>query len=135
MPTLIPLSLRRACERMPALPACVFAVLVMLAATVRADGPASCPDCPTSLLPTADIVPDLPPKPPGVQVPVPNDPTVQARLPGCMVWTDRCVTCTRLADLVSCSNIGIACQPQAVECVEQEKPADDKPPAEKKPEK
>jgi hypothetical protein len=67
-------------------------------------------------LPTADIVPDGPARPP---VP-PDDPAVQARLPGCAVWTDRCVTCERAAGRISCSNIGIACQPQAVECVRAE---------------
>jgi len=47
----------------------------------------------------------------------PNDPAVQARLPGCAVWTDRCVICQLAGDTVSCSNIGIACQPQAVVCL------------------
>jgi len=79
-------------------------------------------------LPTADIVPDLPAKPP---MP-PDDPAVQAHLGGCTVWTDRCVTCERAAaGRMFCSNIGIACQPQAVECLrsetaEEKKPADEK---------
>jgi hypothetical protein len=36
----------------------------------------------------------------------------------CLAWTDGCVSCVRQqpgADY-SCSNIGIACQPKAVEC-------------------
>jgi hypothetical protein len=76
-------------------------------------------------LPTADIVPDLPAKPP---VP-PDDPAVQAHLEGCAVWTDRCVTCERnvAAGRVFCSNIGIACQPQAVECVRSETAEENKP--------
>lgn len=84
-------------------------VLAALAATltVHAAEPA---------LPTADIVPDAPAKP---AVP-PDDPAVQARLPGCAVWTDRCVTCEHEAGRISCSNIGIACQPQAVECIRSE---------------
>jgi len=73
-------------------------------------------------LPTADIVPDVPAKP---AVP-PDDPAVQARLPGCAVWTDRCVTCERETGRISCSNIGIACQPQAVECVRSEPPEEKK---------
>jgi hypothetical protein len=80
---------------------------VAVAMTVEAGEPA---------LPTADIVPDAPAKP---SVP-PDDPAVQAQLPGCAVWTDRCVTCQREAGRTFCSNIGIACQPQAVECVRNE---------------
>jgi hypothetical protein len=72
-------------------------------------------------LPTADIVPDGPARPP---VP-PDDPAVQAQLPRCAVWTDRCVTCERAAGRISCSNIGISCQPKAVECVRGE-PAEQK---------
>jgi hypothetical protein len=67
-------------------------------------------------LPTADSVPDQPPMPAVLR----DGPAVHARLPGCAVWTDRCVTCTHEAGRVSCSNIGIACQPQAVECVRSE---------------
>jgi hypothetical protein len=126
----IPLPVRRACFqipdfRMPNLPACIFAVLATLAAAVTAlpvqgAEPLSCPGCAAAPgLPTADIVPDLPAKPP---VP-PNDPAVQARLPGCAVWTDRCVTCSRTARGASCSNIGIACQPQQVECLQSEEEA------------
>ncbi len=73
-------------------------------------------------LPTADMVPDAPAKP---AVP-PGDPAVQAHLPGCAVWTDRCVICEREAGRISCSNIGIACQPQAVECVRSEPPEEKK---------
>ena len=72
-------------------------------------------------LPTADMVPDAPAKPALPQ----DDPAFQARLPGCAVWTDRCVTCEREAGRISCSNIGIACQPQAVECIRNE-PAEER---------
>jgi hypothetical protein len=82
-------------------------------------------DCGERTLPSADVVPDRP-----ASVP-PNDPAVQAHLPGCAVWTDRCVTCQREAGKISCSNIGIACQPQAVECVRPE-PAEEKKPADEK---
>jgi hypothetical protein len=50
---------------------------------------------------------------------------VQARPPGCAAWTDRCVACQRDAGTITCSNIGIACQPQAVECLRAE-PAEEK---------
>ena len=37
--------------------------------------------------------------------------------PACRVWTDGCRNCRRdQAGKVSCNNIGIACQPQAVTC-------------------
>ncbi len=95
---------------------CAFIASATIVATHAADGPAVPPcvaDCTTErTLPSADIVPDLQAAP----VP-PNDPAVQASMPGCATWTDRCVTCTRDAGAVSCSNIGIACQPQAVVCL------------------
>jgi hypothetical protein len=118
--------------QVPNLSACIFTILVTLAAStvalpVQGGEPPSCPGCAAApALPTADIVPDPPTKPP---VP-PNDPAVQARLPGCAVWTDRCVTCSRTAGGASCSNIGIACQPQPVECLQSEEEAkklDEKP--------
>jgi|SRR5580700_38272 hypothetical protein len=90
---------------------CAILVLAMMASARAAE-----------TLPSADVVPDAPTSAP---VP-PNDPAVQARLPGCAVWTDRCVSCQRDAGKITCSNIGIACQPQAVECVRPE-PAEDKP--------
>ena len=44
----------------------------------------------------------------------------------CIRWTDKCRTCNRgiSADIV-CSNIGIACQPADVECLERQQ-SDDK---------
>jgi hypothetical protein len=74
-----------------------------------------------STLPAADSVPGAPKQ----AVVPPDDPAVQAPPPGCAVWTDRCVTCSHKAGQVSCSNIGIACQPRAVECVRSEQ-ADEK---------
>jgi hypothetical protein len=97
-----------------------FGIVAAFATAVIAHGaeaPPPCANCAAEqTLPSPDVVPDAPPKPP---VP-PNDPAVQVRLPGCAVWTDRCVTCQREAGRISCSNIGIACQPQAVECVRSE---------------
>jgi hypothetical protein len=120
MRPLLPLSIRRACAGAPRCLLAGFAVAVLTAFS----GAAAAEPPP---LPTADIVPDAPVRPP---VP-PDDLAVQARLPGCAVWTDRCVTCERAAGRISCSNIGIACQPQAVECVRSE-PAEGKPAQEKK---
>ena len=34
----------------------------------------------------------------------------------CVAWTDDCRTCQRTGDDVTCSNIGIACQPGAIRC-------------------
>ena len=40
----------------------------------------------------------------------------------CTSWTDDCVTCKRDEKAVqSCSNIGIACQPKAVRCLDSTK--------------
>jgi len=104
-----------------ALPLAVIAIAIeafALAARVgAAETPPPCADSSAGqMLPSADIVPDAPAK---SRVP-PNDPAVQAQLPGCAEWTDRCVTCQRDAGKITCSNIGIACQPQAVECLRSE---------------
>jgi hypothetical protein len=114
-----PLSVRRARAAAPRRAPSVVAVAIVAAlAAAPAVRAAETPP-----LPTADIVPDAPKRPP---VPT-DDPAVQARLPGCAVWTDRCVTCERAAGRISCSNIGIACQPQAVECVRGETAEEKKP--------
>ena len=101
----------------------VIAVAVNAIVVARAAGPpplcANCSADPT--LPSGDIVPSAPAKPP---VPA-NDPAVQAQPPGCAEWTDRCVTCRRDAAKTICSNIGIACQAQGVECLRRE-PAEEK---------
>jgi hypothetical protein len=125
MTPLIPRSIRRAQLRTNVMAACALTVIVQLATaiTTRAAEPG---------LPNAEIVPNVPAKP---AVPS-NDPAVQTHLPGCAVWTDRCVTCRRVADGTSCSNIGIACQPQVVECIvtesAEEKPASENKPSEEK---
>ena len=97
--------------------ASAFMTLALIVVARAAEGPPLCADCATQqILPSADVVPDAPAK---SAVPS-DDPAVQAHLPGCAVWTDRCVTCQRDEGKISCSNIGIACQPQAVECVRNE---------------
>jgi hypothetical protein len=95
----------------------IIAAVVTAVAASAAETPPPCANCATGqTLPSADVVPEVPPQPP---VPS-NDPAVQAHVPGCAVWTDRCVTCQRDAGKISCSNIGIACQPQAIECLRSE---------------
>ena len=101
---------------LPVVASAVVAIAMMVVALAAA-APPPCANCAAEqTLPSADMVPDAPAKSP---VP-PSDPAVQAQLPGCAEWTDRCVTCRRDAGKITCSNIGIACQPQAVECVRAE---------------
>jgi hypothetical protein len=50
----------------------------------------------------------------------PADVSVQQGPPNCARWTDQCVNCTRGAtpgETPVCSNIGFACQPQAIRCL------------------
>jgi hypothetical protein len=49
----------------------------------------------------------------------PQDVSVQKGPPNCRRWTDECVNCSRGADgeRPVCSNIGFACQPQAIRCL------------------
>jgi hypothetical protein len=49
----------------------------------------------------------------------PVDLSVHQGPPNCSRWTDQCVNCSRAAegDAAVCSNIGFACQPQAVRCL------------------
>ena len=104
-------------RRHHALSICTIGSAVVGLAIVVAAGAAEapCANCATEqTLPSADVVPDLPAAVPS------NDPAVQAHPPGCLVWTDRCVTCQREAGKTTCSNIWITCQPQAVECVRSE---------------
>ena len=69
-------------------------------------------------LPSADSVPDRPPASPQA----PAEPSVQsgAGLPACLAWSDGCITCERADGKISCSNPGIACQPQAPRCLKTE---------------
>jgi hypothetical protein len=49
----------------------------------------------------------------------PEDISVHKGPPNCSRWTDQCVNCSRGGDggPPVCSNIGFACQPQAVRCL------------------
>jgi hypothetical protein len=107
--------LSRACPLIGAAIVALVLMAMMIVAAGAVEAPAG-----ERTLPSADVVPDRPP--PAVP---PNDPAVQARPPGCAAWTDRCVACQRDAGTITCSNIGIACQPQAVECLRAE-PAEEK---------
>jgi hypothetical protein len=49
----------------------------------------------------------------------PEDISVHKGPPNCYRWTDECVNCSRGGDGEPsvCSNIGFACQPQAIRCL------------------
>jgi len=102
--------------------AVVFALCSILA--TAADGAAA------GLLPAlapADQVQGAPARD-ALPAPAARD-AVQAPRPGCAAWTDRCVTCERRTEgRVSCSNVGIACTPEAVQCLRSETAVQDKPP-------
>lgn len=53
---------------------------------------------------------------------VPKELSVRVNQPDCLRWTDECVNCARGAngEAPICSNIGIACQPKAIRCIEAE---------------
>jgi hypothetical protein len=55
-----------------------------------------------------------------------QDRPLRVDLPNCNRWTDDCVTCTREKDGEApvCANIGIACQPKALRCLDGERPPD-----------
>jgi len=94
-------------------------VVVLMAGLVAAHAQSQAADPPRQELPSADIVPDRPTS----STPVaPADASVQsgAGLPACLAWTDGCVACERADGKISCSNIGIACQPQAPRCLRTE---------------
>jgi hypothetical protein len=71
---------------------------------------------PHQQLPSADIVPEAPASAPSP----PSAPSLQSGggLSACRAWTDGCVICRRAAGPITCSNIGIACQPQVPRCLE-----------------
>jgi hypothetical protein len=48
-----------------------------------------------------------------------QDISVHKGPPNCSRWTDECVNCSRSGDGEPsvCSNIGFACQPQAIRCL------------------
>jgi hypothetical protein len=50
----------------------------------------------------------------------PRETSVQTGPQNCSRWTDQCVNCSRTAPGAPavCSNIGFACQPQAIRCLD-----------------
>lgn len=61
-------------------------------------------------------------KPPAaISTPANDDNIFVAPNATCVSWTDGCRTCTRdqTRGAVNCSNIGVACQPQAISCERQ----------------
>lgn len=54
----------------------------------------------------------------------PPDVSVHEAPANCSRWTDECVNCSRAADGAPpvCSNIGFACQPQAIRCLSLDVP-------------
>jgi hypothetical protein len=46
----------------------------------------------------------------------------------CLEWNDGCRTCRRDGATVSCSNIGIACQPSPIACTRTDPPKPPDPP-------
>ena len=62
-----------------------------------------------------------------IDVPPPAAPkelSVHVNQPSCVRWTDDCVNCARGAngEAPVCSNIGTACQPKAIRCIEADAP-------------
>ena len=59
----------------------------------------------------------------------PKELSVHVNQPNCLRWTDECVSCTRDANNETpiCSNIGVACQPKAIRCLEAEAPKGELP--------
>ena len=75
----------------------------------------------------AAVAADAPMTPPAPEPPQASGTSIQSGLPGCAVWTDRCVICQRDAGVISCSNIGIACQPRAMLCLRSDAAEEKKP--------
>jgi hypothetical protein len=87
-----------------------------------------------AMIVVAAVAADAPVAPAPPELPqVPAGASTQSGIPGCAVWTDRCVVCERGSGVIACSNIGIACQPQALQCLraeaaEEKRPANDPSP-------
>jgi len=86
-----------------------LAAAMIVVAALAADAPVASPPA----------APELPQAPEGA--------STQSGIPGCAVWTDRCVVCQRAGGAITCTHIGIACQPQALRCLRAEAAEDKKP--------
>jgi hypothetical protein len=96
-------------------------------ASTPSDAPAVAPpsEAPAPSPSEASAAPPSPPAATELDGPAPRPQpgaggSTQSGLPGCAVWTDRCVICQRDAGVIACSNIGIACQPQPLMCLRPE---------------
>lgn len=74
-----------------------------------------------------ELLPLPPDQPAQTQSAGPDELTVHVPPPQCLRWTDGCVSCTRsdIKDKPACSNIGPACQPAEIRCIQSE-PSPDK---------
>jgi hypothetical protein len=97
-----------------------LAVAMFAVAAVAADAPVAPPAA--QQLPAPPELP-VPPELPQAGA----DGSTQSGMPGCAVWTDRCVICQRDGGVIACSNIGVACQPQPMLCLRTEAPEEKKP--------
>jgi hypothetical protein len=75
-----------------------------------------------------DLLPLPPDRPAQTQSSEPKETSVHTGPPQCLRWTDGCVSCTRndIKDKPACSNIGPACQPAEIRCIQGE-PSPSKP--------
>jgi hypothetical protein len=66
--------------------------------------------------------------PAAAQDSVPTGPVLKAPDPTCLAWSDGCRTCRYDSKLLVgiCSNVGIACQPREVTCMERQSDAEKK---------
>ena len=69
-----------------------------------------------------DLLPLPPDQPTQTQSTGPKETSVHNWLPQCLRWTDGCVSCMRsdIKDKPACSNIGPACQPAELRCIQSE---------------
>jgi hypothetical protein len=69
-----------------------------------------------------ELLPLPPDQPAQTQSSGPKETSVHTGRPQCLRWTDGCVSCTRndIKDKPACSNIGPACQPTEIRCIQSE---------------
>lgn len=94
----------------PSQPALLALAFLLMAAHAQAD----------------DLLPLPPDRPAQQQSTEPKEASVHTGPLRCLRWSDQCVSCMRAAieDTPACSNIGPACQPGPIQCL-QGAPAED----------
>ena len=81
-----------------------------------------------AMIVVAAVAADAPVEPTAPGLPqAPTGASMQSGIPGCAEWTDRCAVCRRDSGVIACSNVGIACQPQAMQCLRAEAAEEKKP--------